>query len=101
MTTEELARLAGPGQLFGVDGSNAGKVVIFGGGVPVSIGGVIVGGVGTSAGTVEQDIAVAKAAIAGLPLADSPVRSPPAPESSPDAELALAVQLENFVEFTK
>ena len=32
---------------------------------------------------VEQDIAVAKAAIAGLPSADSPVRSPPAPESSP------------------
>ena len=51
---------------FGIDQSNGGKVVIFGGGIPVSMGGQIVGAVGTSAGTVEQDIAVAEAAIAAL-----------------------------------
>ena len=45
--------------------SNAGKVVIFGGGVPVVLDGTIVGA-GASAGTVEQDIAVAEAAIAAL-----------------------------------
>jgi uncharacterized protein GlcG (DUF336 family) len=46
--------------------SNAGKVVVFGGGMPVSHRGNIVGAIGTSAGTVEQDIAVAEAAIAAL-----------------------------------
>ena len=52
--------------LFGIQESNAGKVVIFGGGVPVVLDGTIVGAVGASAGTVEQDIAVAEAAITAL-----------------------------------
>jgi len=65
--TSDLAKLAQPGNpLFGIQESNAGKVVIFGGGVPVMADGDIVGAVGASAGTVEQDIAVAEAAIAGL-----------------------------------
>src|SRR5215831_2873351 len=52
--TSDLARLAQSGKpLFGIQESNAGKVVIF-------------GAVGASAGTVEQDIAVAEAAIAAL-----------------------------------
>src|SRR5262252_5482772 len=66
-TTSELATLAQSGKpLFGIQESNAGKVVIFGGGVPVVLDGTIVGAVGASAGTVEQDIAVAEAAIAAL-----------------------------------
>ena len=66
-TTSDLANLAQPGRaLFGIQESNAGKVVIFGGGMPVIFDGNIVGAVGTSAGTVEQDIAVAEAAIAAL-----------------------------------
>jgi uncharacterized protein GlcG (DUF336 family) len=65
--TSDLASLAQPGKpLFGIQESNAGKVVIFGGGIPVMFDGSIVGAVGTSAGTVEQDIAVAEAAIAAL-----------------------------------
>ena len=65
--TSDLATLAQPGKpLFGIQESNAGKVVIFGGGIPVTFDGSIVGAVGTSAGTVEQDIAVAEAAIAAL-----------------------------------
>lgn len=65
--TSELAGLAQSGRpLFGIQESNAGKVVIFGGGIPVMLGGAIVGAVGASAGTVEQDIAVAEAAIAAL-----------------------------------
>jgi uncharacterized protein GlcG (DUF336 family) len=65
-STAELAKLSQPGEpLFGIDHSNAGKVVIFGGGIPVMIDGRIIGAVGTSAGTVEQDIAVAEAALAG------------------------------------
>ena len=65
--TSDLAALAQSGkQLFGIQESNAGKVVIFGGGIPVVIGGKIIGAVGASAGTVEQDIEVAEAAIAAL-----------------------------------
>src|SRR5262249_17864975 len=63
--TSDLARLAQSGKpLFGIQESNAGKVVIFGGGVPIRFGGNIVGAVGASAGTVEQDIEVAEAAVA-------------------------------------
>jgi uncharacterized protein GlcG (DUF336 family) len=63
-TTADLATLAQPGKpLFGIQETNGGKVVIFGGGVPVVLDGTIVGAVGASAGTVEQDIAVADAAI--------------------------------------
>jgi uncharacterized protein GlcG (DUF336 family) len=65
--TSELATLAQSGKpLFGIQESNAGKVVIFGGGVPVVLDGSIVGAVGASAGTVEQDVAVAEAAITAL-----------------------------------
>jgi len=52
--------------LFGIQQSNAGRVVIFGGGVPVLFEGVIVGAIGASAGTVEQDIAVAEAGLAAF-----------------------------------
>jgi uncharacterized protein GlcG (DUF336 family) len=66
-STSELASLAQSGRpLFGIQETNAGKVVIFGGGIPVWYGDDIVGAVGASAGTVEQDIAVAEAAIAAL-----------------------------------
>jgi len=66
-TTSDLATLAQPAKpLYGIQESNAGKVVIFGGGVPIRSGGSVVGAVGASAGTVEQDIEVVEAAIAAL-----------------------------------
>jgi uncharacterized protein GlcG (DUF336 family) len=66
-TTSELATLAQAGKPhFGIQESNSGKVVIFGGGVPILSGENIIGAVGTSAGTLEQDIEVAQAAIEGL-----------------------------------
>ena len=65
--TSDLARLAQSGDpLFGIQESNSGQVVIFGGGIPIMFNGRIIGGVGASAGTVDQDIAVAEAAIAVL-----------------------------------
>jgi uncharacterized protein GlcG (DUF336 family) len=65
--TSDLAKMAQPGApLFGIEQSNRGKVVIFGGGLPVAIGDTIIGAVGASAGTVEQDIAVAEAAAAAV-----------------------------------
>src|SRR5262249_16095079 len=66
-TTSDLATFAQSGKpLFGIQESNAGKVVIFCGGVPVVLDGTIVGAVGASGGTAEQDIADAEAAIAAL-----------------------------------
>ncbi|WP_448095753.1 GlcG/HbpS family heme-binding protein [Luteibacter yeojuensis] len=66
-TTEQLWELAQPGKpLYGIQHGNHEKVVVFGGGIPVVVDGHIAGAVGASAGTVEQDIAVAEAAIAGL-----------------------------------
>jgi uncharacterized protein GlcG (DUF336 family) len=65
--TSDLASLARSGKpLFGIQESNAGKVVIFGGRIPATFDGSIVGVVGASAGAVEQDIAVVEAAIAAL-----------------------------------
>ncbi|MFM0093612.1 heme-binding protein [Paraburkholderia sediminicola] len=65
--TSDLAKLAQSGMpLFGIQESGVGQVVIFGGGIPIVFNGNIVGAVGTSAGTVEQDIAVAEAALAAL-----------------------------------
>jgi uncharacterized protein GlcG (DUF336 family) len=83
-TSSDLAGLAQSGKpLFGIQESNAGKVVIFGGGILVTFDGSIVGAVGASAGTVEQDIAVAEAAIAALGrLTQSSSRSPSNQEGS-------------------
>lgn len=58
MTTEELSHLAQPGaSLYGIQYTNNGRIVIFGGGVPLYENGVIVGGFGVSGGTAEQDTA--------------------------------------------
>lgn len=65
--TANLAKLSQPGEpLYGIQQSNDGNVIIFGGGVPVVRDGQIIGAIGASAGTVEQDIAVADAGIAAL-----------------------------------
>ncbi len=62
--TDYLATLAQPGEpLFGIHQSNGGNVIIFGGGLPVVREGRLIGAVGASAGSVEQDIAVARAAV--------------------------------------
>ena len=58
MSTEDLAGLAQPGQsLYGIQFTNQGRIVIFGGGVPLLRDGKIVGGFGVSGGTAEQDSA--------------------------------------------
>lgn len=62
--TALLAELAQPGApLFGIQEGDPGHVVIFGGGLPVLSDGAVVGAVGASAGSIEQDIAVAGAAV--------------------------------------
>ncbi|MFB7411415.1 heme-binding protein [Streptomyces sp. NPDC056202] len=63
VSTADLAANAGPGgQFFGINASNNGRVMIFAGGVPLRHGGRIVGAVGVSGGSGEQDQAVAEAA---------------------------------------
>jgi uncharacterized protein GlcG (DUF336 family) len=71
--TSFLATLAQSGKpLFGIQESNNGKVVIFGGGIPIVWNGNIIGAVGASAGTVEQDIEVAQAGAAALSSSHDP-----------------------------
>ena len=56
MSTMELSKIAQPGQTFyGVDKLDGGKIVIFGGGIPLKVDGEIVGGLGISGGTGEED----------------------------------------------
>ncbi|WP_371860554.1 GlcG/HbpS family heme-binding protein [Paenibacillus chibensis] len=64
MPTSNLSEAAQPGHpSFGINTTNHGRVVILGGGIPLRIGDVIVGGIGVSGGTSQQDIEVANAAI--------------------------------------
>jgi uncharacterized protein GlcG (DUF336 family) len=63
MPTDKLSKMAQSGKpLFGINSTNHEKVVIFGGGVPLKLGDVVVGGLGASGGTVDQDLEVAEAA---------------------------------------
>ena len=63
LPTDELGKLSQPGEpLFGIQNTNSGRIVIFGGGIPVYTDGVLAGAVGVSGSTVDNDIAVAKAA---------------------------------------
>ncbi len=65
MTTEQLGKFAQPGQsLFGIQ--NQPRVLIFGGGAPVKRDGAVVGAVGASGGTVEQDIQILEAALSAF-----------------------------------
>jgi uncharacterized protein GlcG (DUF336 family) len=54
------------GSLYGIAASNDGQIITFPGGIPIQSGDEIVGAVGVSGGTVEQDQQVAEAAIGGF-----------------------------------
>lgn len=63
LPTHELAKVAQPGQsLYGID-VNLPKITLVGGGLPLHKEGKVVGAVGVSGGSVEQDIAVAQAMV--------------------------------------
>lgn len=61
MSTSTLKPLAAPGgSLYGIQFTNGGKIVIFGGGEPLkNAAGEIIGGLGVSGGSEEQDTALA------------------------------------------
>lgn len=60
MSTAKLAQLSQPGQpLYGIQHTNGGKIVIFGGGEPLETEGKIIGALGVSGGSAEEDTALA------------------------------------------
>jgi len=64
MPTSNLAQSAQPGgPTFGINTTNDGRLVILGGGIPLTREGHIVGGIGVSGGSSAQDIEVATAAV--------------------------------------
>ena len=61
LLSSKLAELAQPGApLFGIDVSTP-ELTLVGGGLPVSSDGAVIGAVGVSGGSVEQDTDVAQA----------------------------------------
>lgn len=61
MDTRRLKELSQPGgPLYGVQHTNQGKIVIFGGGVPLFSGERLVGALGVSGGSEAQDTALAE-----------------------------------------
>ena len=56
MSTYDIGKLAQPGApLYGIQNTNNGRIVIFGGGEPLEADGNVIGGLGVSGGTAEQD----------------------------------------------
>ena len=64
MSTMELGKLVQPGQTFaGLEQIESDKLVFFGGGVPLFVGDNLVGGLGISGGTGEEDDDIAQYAL--------------------------------------
>ena len=67
ITTKDLADNSQSGdQFFGIHASNNGKVMIFAGGIPLKRDGKVVGAIGVSGGSGEQDHSVAEAGAAAF-----------------------------------
>jgi uncharacterized protein GlcG (DUF336 family) len=67
IATRDLAAHSQSGnQFFGIHASNDGRVMIFAGGIPLKKNGVVVGAIGVSGGSGEQDHAVAEAGAAAF-----------------------------------
>lgn len=67
ISTKDLGENAQPGQQFyGIHASNDGKIMIFAGGIPLTKEGKVVGAIGVSGGSGEQDHAVAQAGVAAF-----------------------------------
>src|SRR4030088_783527 len=67
ISTKDLGKNSQPGdQFFGIHVSNHGRVMIFAGGIPLKRDGKVVGAVGVSGGSGDQDQAVAEAGAAAF-----------------------------------
>jgi uncharacterized protein GlcG (DUF336 family) len=65
-TKDLAAHSQSGGQFFGIHASNHGRVMIFAGGIPLKRGEQVLGGIGVSGGSGEQDQTVAEAGAAAL-----------------------------------
>ncbi|MGE4527706.1 MAG: heme-binding protein [Rhodospirillaceae bacterium] len=75
MPTHELGLLAQPGAaLYGIQNSHGGRIVVFGGGFPLRLDGRVVGALGVSGGTVEEDMRVAAPALGLLAAMEEKAR---------------------------
>lgn len=62
--THEYGEVSQPGQpVWGIVSAIGGRLMVVGGGLPVMVEGAVVGGIGVSSGTPQQDRAVAQAGI--------------------------------------
>jgi uncharacterized protein GlcG (DUF336 family) len=67
MPTRDLAPLVQPGaEFYGYDSLAGGRMIVFAGGMPLERGGVLVGAIGVSGGSAEEDQQAADAAVAAL-----------------------------------
>ena len=67
IATKDLAEHSQSGQqFFGIHASNNGRIMIFAGGIPLKRGDEVVGAIGVSGGSGEQDHAVAEAGAKAL-----------------------------------
>jgi ATP:cob(I)alamin adenosyltransferase len=67
LPTSALKDASAPsGELPGIQNSDAGRVVVFGGGIPVFVQGRIAGGIGVSGGTVDEDVRIVTKAMAAI-----------------------------------
>src|SRR6476469_4440508 len=67
ISTKDLATHSqSGGQFFGIHVSNGGRIMIFAGGIPLKLDGKVVGAIGVSGGSGEQDHAVAEAGAQAL-----------------------------------
>src|SRR5258707_7345164 len=67
ISTKDLAQHSqSGGQFFGIHVSNSGRIMIFAGGIPLKRDGKVVGAIGVSGGSGQQDHTVAEAGAAAL-----------------------------------
>ena len=67
ISTKDLAKHSQSGkQFFGIHASNDGKIMVFAGGIPLKKDGKVIGAIGVSGGSGEQDHAVAEAGAKAL-----------------------------------
>lgn len=67
MPTHELGSISRPGEaLYGIQNLAPGRIVLFGGGFPILLGGHPAGGIGVSGGSVGEDMDIAHKALQAL-----------------------------------
>jgi uncharacterized protein GlcG (DUF336 family) len=62
--THEISQVVQPGEsLYGLNHTNNARIIPFGGGFPVMFEGQVIGALGVSGGSVEEDMTIARAAL--------------------------------------